>query len=471
MEIFIEVDKKRDQLLSLKPTEEARRKLERKFRLESSFHSNHMEGNTLSYGETQMLLFFGKATGDHEKREYDEMEAHDVAVKMVEDWAKDLNRGLTESDVRQLNKIILVRPYWKEAITPDDQPTRKEIFPGDYKSSPNSVRLKNGEIHAYASPEETPILMAELFERLNDSLKSTQHPIITAAWSHHKFVSIHPFDDGNGRVARLLTNYILLRNNYPPIIIKTENKEEYLTVLQKADVGDLEPFIHFLIKELHWSLDLYTRAAEGRSIEELNDVDKELALLKQQLEKEESLRFIKSNEVILSLWQNSFYNLFDALHNKLTQFDELFYNKSEACYINGGLGTRDGDNYNSDINRKFDDIIQIVKKLQPITDRDARRILEQELNSNKIDSISYQVTWTVFKKSIKKQFDNEAQVKVSFNTTNYVVSGNGLSREAFKEIQKLYHEVLSNDEINDIVNAVTKTTLANIKLNLNTLPK
>ena len=471
MEIFIEVDKKKAQLSAFGISPEAKRKLDKKFRLEWSYHSNHMEGNTLTYGETQMLLFFGKATGDHEKREFDEMEAHDAAVKMVEEWAEDRNRDITEADIRQLNKIILVRPFWKEAITPDGQPTRKQITPGNYKSTPNSVRLKNGEIHEYASPEETPIQMAELMKSYYSEVKTLQHPIITAAWFHNRFVSIHPFDDGNGRVARLLTNFILIRNNYPPVVIKTENKEEYLTVLQKADGGDLEPFIHFLIKELHWSLDLYTKAAEGKSVEELGDVDKELALLKEQLKKEEDVRFAKSNETILALWQNSFYNLFDGLHNKLGQFDDLFLTKNEACNTNGGLGTKNGDQYNSDINRKFDEVIQLVKQLKPITDPDAKRTLEQKLNSLKMDSIGYRVTWEGFKKNAKNPFDTEASVTVYFDKMKYVVKGEGLSQEAFKEIKKLYHEVLSQDEIDNIVNAVAKQTLANIKLNLNSLLK
>lgn len=89
MEIFKEVDKKKSQLFALGISPEAKRLLDNKFRLESSFHSNNMEGNTLTYRETQMLLFFGKAIGDHQKREFDEMEAHDVAFRLVEEWAQD----------------------------------------------------------------------------------------------------------------------------------------------------------------------------------------------------------------------------------------------------------------------------------------------------------------------------------------------------------------------------------------------
>jgi Fic family protein len=144
----------------LKPEDQQR--LDKKFRLEFNYNSNHIEGNTLTYGETELLLIFDKTTGDHDKREYDEMEAHDVALKMVQSEAADPERPLTEQFIRSLNQCLLVKPFWKEAITEDGQSTRKKITPGQYKSSPNSVRLQNGEIFHYASPQETPAKMEEL---------------------------------------------------------------------------------------------------------------------------------------------------------------------------------------------------------------------------------------------------------------------------------------------------------------------
>lgn len=231
-----------DQLLPIKS--EFNEKLQKKFRLEWNYNSNHLEGNTLTYGQTELLLIFDRATGEHSMREYEEMKAHDVAIKMIEDLAKDKEHPLTEMFIRQLNEIMLVSPFWKEAITPDGQNTRRQIFPGEYKKYPNSVRLANGEIFNYASPEETPALMQELMDFYNTAIKNTEtHPLWLAAMLHYKFVRIHPFDDGNGRVARLLMNYILLKNNYPPIIIKSDKKGEYLTALNKADVGDVESFV------------------------------------------------------------------------------------------------------------------------------------------------------------------------------------------------------------------------------------
>ncbi len=159
-----------------------------------------------------MLLIFGETKGNHNKREYDEMEAHDVAYEKIKEWATDKERPLTEMDIKNLNKLILVQPFWKEAITSNGQNTRRLIKIGAYKEFPNSVRLPNGEIFDYASPTETPIQMGDLIQWYrNEEEKKEMHPVTLAAMLHYRFVRIHPFDDGNGRISRLLVNYVLLQ--------------------------------------------------------------------------------------------------------------------------------------------------------------------------------------------------------------------------------------------------------------------
>jgi len=266
MENFInEIDNLLNQIKEAGPiSHENERKLEKKFRLEFNFNSNHIEGNTLTYSETELLLIFDRTQGFHEMREYEEMKAHDVAYSMVQEWAKEPERPLQEIDIKQLNKIILVRPFWKEAITQDGQPTRRLIKVGDYKEFPNSVRLQNGEIFHYASPIDTPIEMANLIEWYRtETIKNDKHPIELAARLHYKFVLIHPFDDGNGRISRLLMNYILLKHSLPPIVIKSSDKKHYLNALNQADVGNFGFFLEYIAKQLLWSLDLTLKATKG----------------------------------------------------------------------------------------------------------------------------------------------------------------------------------------------------------------
>src|SRR6476620_8792037 len=122
--VFDEIEEKGKLLHSLLPMrEDWQAKLDNKFRLEFNYNSNHIEGNTLTYGETELYLIFDKTTGDHEGREYEEMHASDVALKLIQEYAADRERPLTETFIRDLNKKLLVRPYWTNAITPGGQNT------------------------------------------------------------------------------------------------------------------------------------------------------------------------------------------------------------------------------------------------------------------------------------------------------------------------------------------------------------
>ena len=135
-----------------------------KFKLEFNYNSNHLEGNTLTYGQTKLLLMFGETSGNASLKDYEEMKAHNVGLEMIKQEAQDKERPLTESFIRELNRTILVQDYWKNAKTPDGQDIRMQIKVGEYKSRPNSVLTATGEVFSYASPEETPAFMTSLVD-------------------------------------------------------------------------------------------------------------------------------------------------------------------------------------------------------------------------------------------------------------------------------------------------------------------
>ena len=254
----------RERQAAMREEDDAR--LWRKLRLEWNYNSNHIEGNTLSYHETELLLIHGRTAGGHPMRHYEEMKAHDVAVDHTRNLAS-AERVLGEGDIRDLNKILLKEPFWHIAQTPDGQQTRKRIVPGEYKTQPNHVRTATGELHRFAEPEENPELMERWTRDFQRDLARTADPLpLFLAKSHWNFLRIHPFDDGNGRTARLLTNYVLLRHGLPPMAIKTAERDRYIGALQNADVGRMEPLAGFMLENVLWSLGLAIRAAKGESI-------------------------------------------------------------------------------------------------------------------------------------------------------------------------------------------------------------
>ena len=331
MDIFDYIDQLSATYNSLLPmSPENQRRWDKKVRLEFNYNSNHIEGNTLTYGETELLLLFDETHGSRPMRDYEEMKAHDVAFQKIKEWATDTETPLTEQDIKNLNQIILVQPFWKDAITPNGHPTRRQITVGNYKTQPNSVRLPNGELFEYTAPQEVPIRMQELMEWYRDK-QTALHPVTLAAMFHYKFVCIHPFDDGNGRVSRLLMNYVLLAHKLPPVVIKSSDKQNYLHALHLADTGQYEAFIRYIAEQVVSSLEMAIKAAKGESIEEPDDLDKEIALLARQLQHQETY---KTPQQVLNVFHWAQQKLIAPCEAVLRKFDKLFQEKKRVRKVN-----------------------------------------------------------------------------------------------------------------------------------------
>ena len=100
-------------------------------------------------------------------------------------------------------------------------------------------------------------------ELIREVAENRVHPVDAAAFLHHRFVEIHPFADGNGRVARLLSNQYLIAKGYPPVVVRTEDRERYYRFLRSVDAGDLVPFTNFIAKAVDEGLTLYLSAFGG----------------------------------------------------------------------------------------------------------------------------------------------------------------------------------------------------------------
>ena len=284
METLKRAEQLKAELDSLRPLDsEAEARIMQKFRLDWNYHSNNLEGNTLTYGETKALILFGITAQGKPLKDHFEITGHNEAIN----WVLNLVKGETELSevfIRELHTLLLKEASYKEATTSDGKPTRRKIEVGKYKTQPNHVLTVTGETFYFANPEETPAKMQELVDWFRkEKGKPDVNPIILAALFHYRFIRIHPFDDGNGRVARILMNFILMQFGYPPAIIKTEDKENYYAVLRLADADELEPFIEYITQNLIRSLEIMIRGAKGGDIEEPDDLEKELALLDTRL--------------------------------------------------------------------------------------------------------------------------------------------------------------------------------------------
>lgn len=286
---------------SLQPLkDEDQLRLNRKFMLEFNYNSNHLEGNTLTYGQTEILLLFGKVVDAANMKDLEDMKASNVGLNMMKEEARS-EYPLTETFVRQLHKIILREDYTVYRQLPGGQQTSYVVHAGVYKTRPNSVITRTGERFEYASPEETPSLMTDLIQWYKEEEEKGELTLAElCALFHYRYIRIHPFEDGNGRIARLLVNFILARHDYPMIVVKSVDKENYLNALgacdavvgtapsagAHAEIDQIRPFVEYIEKCMERALITCIKAAKGESIEEDDDFIKE-ARIAQRMKKQE----------------------------------------------------------------------------------------------------------------------------------------------------------------------------------------
>jgi Fic family protein len=327
---------------SLQPLrDEDANRLRKKFMLEFNYNSNHLEGNTLTYGQTELLLFFGKVVDAANMKDLEDMKASNVGLKMMEEQAVS-EYPLTETFIRQLHKTILREDYEVYRNIPGGQSYSYTVHAGIYKTRPNSVITQTGERFEYASPEETPSLMTDLVDWYREAEETGRYSIAElCALFHYRYIRIHPFEDGNGRIARLLVNFILARHDYPMIVVKSADKENYLNALSACDgfvgtvpsdgahaeIKQIAPFVTYIEECMERALQTCIHAAKGESIEEDDDFMKELRIRerqkKQEIATEQSQLCNHANEV-WNVLELVFFPIAIELRKAIEQADTVF---------------------------------------------------------------------------------------------------------------------------------------------------
>lgn len=306
-----------DELRPLPPAVLAQ--VEQKLRLEANYHSNAIEGNKLTLGETRSLILHGLTARGKPIRDHLDIEGHDEAVKAIEEAIKD-DQALNEVFIRNLHRILLKESYETDAVTPDGSRVRRTISVGDYKTTPNHVRTSTGETYYFTPPERVKSAMSDLMDWYKTKEREGEHPVIIAATIHYRFVRIHPFDDGNGRMARLLMNMILIKHGYTVALIRRENRDEYFSELELADKTErLTHFIDYIASCCDYSLTLHLKAAKGESIEDVDDIDREIVLFKRSLS-DAAVETLSAEEYIESV----LHPFFDYSQGKIKLFSDVF---------------------------------------------------------------------------------------------------------------------------------------------------
>lgn len=339
-------------------SKELENKIFQKLKLDWNYNSNAIEGNQLSYGETVAFLNFGLTAKGKPFKDHLDIKGHNEAIGFMLQLIKE-DRPLSESDIKDLHKIILVEPYFSKTISPQGIEFQKEIKIGQYKTSPNHVKTVSGDTHYYTNPEEVAFEMNSLLEWYRNAESENLHPVITSAVFHHKFTSIHPFDDGNGRLARILSNFILLKHQYPVLVIKNKDKTLYYSALNIADNGIYEDLIKLFVENIGFSFDIMQKAIKGENINEADDLDKEIELFvkESQINIAPIIDFEKNKKELINYYVIHFL---EFLLPKLNKIGELF----QESYLIYSMSKFPLSNYGSFIKRYNNESVFVDNTLE-----------------------------------------------------------------------------------------------------------
>jgi Fic family protein len=224
--LIASVGQKKAELDRLRPlSAPALAQLQKHYDVELTYTSNAIEGNTLTLRETAEVIEHGITVGGKSLREHLEAVDHYEALLWMRELAVQTT-PLGEDTVGELHRRIVARSQPKIA--------------GVYSALPRRIA---GSPVIFPNPAKIPQLM----EDFGAWLKASPSDPASAFEAHYRLTAIHPFDDGNGRTARLLMNLVLIRGGYPPVAVRPKDRKTYLDALERGSLAeDLRPFQTFM---------------------------------------------------------------------------------------------------------------------------------------------------------------------------------------------------------------------------------
>lgn len=305
-----------------------------KFRLDWNYYSNSMEGNTLTKDETRSIMIGNITIHGKPIRDVLEMRGHDQAITDILKIGKgELN--ISEKRIKDIHRAIM-----------HEESDEDKAKIGNWKTVDNYIYTYKNERFDFTGPNEVQEQMHSLINWLaaeNDKQgkKGAMHPVVLAIEFHLRYLTIHPFYDGNGRTARIFMNLILISKGYPPLVIKGSEKKQYYQYLGdiQAYGGGRDFYYDFMLDLLIRSMELVDTAINGGDIEEDEDIDKRIQLLRNRLSKADIVTEVRSLGSTNEVLAKSIFPLFQRLEEKLENLKDLFHSAERRIeYTDKGTG-------------------------------------------------------------------------------------------------------------------------------------
>lgn len=238
------IAKKKERLDSLRIAPEVEKKYREDLAVYWTYHSTSIEGSTLSLRETDLFLSEGIVGANRPFEDYMDAKGHKEAIELIFLWMeKGQKRKVQEIDILNLHRTTMFGRQWA----------------GNYRQVQVYIR---GASHLPPPPGQVKRMMKDFVEEVNLN-RGKLPPIAHAAVSHADFEAIHPFVDGNGRVGRLLANWMLMQEGHPPIIIEVRERKRYFRLLEDAQLkNNPMPLSWFFKSKLNQAYDFYLKRVD-----------------------------------------------------------------------------------------------------------------------------------------------------------------------------------------------------------------
>jgi Fic family protein len=420
-------------------------KVNYKLRLDWNYYSNRMEGGTLTREETRSVMVGNIDVSGKPLKDVMEMNGHNKMVLEVLKMSSGTIR-VSEKRMKEIHAAIMYE---------EDDSKRSEI--GNWKSFANEIINYQDEKIDFALPSEVPEKIHSLLDNINAYLdayftgKAKEHPIAKIAQFHIDFLTIHPFYDGNGRTARVLTNILLMACKYPIIIIKEEHKTNYYRLLADVQVygGAPDLFYTFLGERIIDTQTILLNVIDGKSIDEPDDLDKKILLLTKELDVLDP-----NDEVKIHLNKNSFYDIYntwitDLLSKSIPavqKFNHFFSGTNHQISIGNGVANVQFTNQ---------PFFEVISNLQASLIEGMDRVGEYEIN------LSLNTFYGTLIKGGLNSFGCNYSFQIKFFNIKYEVWVDqfvtGDKRDSTKLLERLLHKPLSEIEMQAVVNMLTNS--------------
>lgn len=420
-----------------KLSDEVLDEINKKFRLEWNYTSNNMEGNSLTKMDTLSVMTASISEEGKSVKDIMEMRGHDAVITTL----LQIGHGylnISESRIKDMHKGIMYEP--------DEE---RRLMIGKWKTFDNYVGDDNDRYY-FTRHTEVKDEMHQLInwvnaenEKIERGAANAMHPVILAFEFHIRFINIHPFHDGNGRMARILTNLILISNGYPPIYIDRD-KERWPYYNLLADIQrrgkPAYMFYSHLCSMLLRSQQIVLDAIEGKEIENDDDILKELAVWKKSLPQRENIEY-RTDDVVYELYEVYIKFLLSNFIAKQMFFENMFTTVRIDSIVNreGGTGLEYIDGRMQQYYNSLGGFLNPGEAPQP---------LQPNFHNLRLDII-----FSGFKHNGTNAFDYHTSINIDFEPYKWIIRGNG-----FDPVEKLYTDPLVPQEITALVNRTVRYT-------------